>query len=36
MNEDYLWDRTGPADEEIVRLEEVLGRLRYSTAKTAH
>lgn len=30
MNEDYLWDRTGPPDEEIVRLEEVLGRLRYS------
>jgi len=29
MNEDYLWDRTGKADEEIEELEQLLGRLRY-------
>jgi hypothetical protein len=29
MNEDYLWDRTGEPDPEIVRLEEALGRLKY-------
>ena len=29
MNEDYLWDRTGKADEEIEELEQVLGKLKY-------
>jgi hypothetical protein len=26
---DYLWDKTGEADEEVERLEELLGTLRY-------
>lgn len=29
MNEDYLWDRSGPADPEIARLEQALAPLRY-------
>jgi hypothetical protein len=29
MNEDYLWDRSGEADEEIEELEELLGTLKY-------
>lgn len=29
MNEDYLWDKSGEPDPEIVRLEQTLGRLRY-------
>jgi len=29
MNENYLWDRTGEPDEELQRLEELLGELRY-------
>ena len=29
MNEDYLWDKSGEADPEILRLEETLGRLRH-------
>ena len=29
MNEDYLWDKSGPPDPEIQRLEEILGTLRY-------
>jgi hypothetical protein len=29
MNEDYLWDRTGKADEEIKELEQVLSELKY-------
>jgi hypothetical protein len=29
MNEDYLWDKSGPPDREIERLEEALGPLRY-------
>ena len=29
MNEDYLWDRTGKADEEIEELERVLGKQKY-------
>jgi hypothetical protein len=29
MNEDYLWDRSGPPDPEIQRLEETLATLRY-------
>jgi cytoskeletal protein RodZ len=29
MNENYLWDRTGQPDEELQRLEELLGELRY-------
>jgi hypothetical protein len=29
MNERYLWDRTGPADPEIQRLEHALAPLRY-------
>ena len=28
MNEDYLWDRSGPEDPEIARLERSLGTLR--------
>ena len=28
MNEDYLWDRSGPEDPEIARLEQALGTLR--------
>jgi hypothetical protein len=27
---DYLWDRSGEADAEVERLEELLGRLRYA------
>ena len=27
-NDDYLWDRSGPPDPEVERLEELLGRLR--------
>ncbi len=30
MSEEYLWNRTGKADPEIVRLERLLGTLRYS------
>ena len=29
MNEDYLWDKSGPPDPEIQQLEEILGSLRY-------
>jgi len=29
MNENYLWDRTGEPDKELLRLEELLGELRY-------
>ena len=29
MKEDYLWDRTGTADEEIEELEQLLGTLKY-------
>lgn len=29
MNDNYLWDRTGEADAEVQRLEELLGTLRY-------
>jgi hypothetical protein len=29
MSEDYLWDRTGPPDPEIERLERMLAPLRY-------
>jgi hypothetical protein len=29
MNNDYLWDRTGEPDQELRRLEELLGELRY-------
>jgi hypothetical protein len=29
MNEDYLWDRSGPPDLEIARLERTLAPLRY-------
>ena len=28
VSDDYLWDRRGPADPEVARLERVLGRLR--------
>src|ERR1044071_3721877 len=28
MNDDYLWNRSGPPDPDVVRLEEMLGRLR--------
>ena len=29
MNDNYLWDRTGKADAEVQRLEELLGTLHY-------
>ena len=29
MNDDYLWDRSGPADPEVERLERLLGRYKY-------
>lgn len=29
MNEDYLWDKSGPPDPEIQQLEDILGTLRY-------
>ncbi len=29
MDDRYLWDRTGPPDPEVARLEETLGRLRH-------
>jgi hypothetical protein len=29
MSEEYLWDRSGPPDPEIERLEQTLGPLRY-------
>ncbi|HEV3200451.1 MAG TPA: hypothetical protein VGZ73_21250 [Bryobacteraceae bacterium] len=29
MNEDYLWDRSGPPDPEVARLEQRLAPLRY-------
>jgi hypothetical protein len=32
MNEEYLWDRTGEPDPETVRLETVLGQLKYGGA----
>jgi ferric-dicitrate binding protein FerR (iron transport regulator) len=28
MNDDYLWNRSGPPDPDIQRLEQRLGRLR--------
>jgi hypothetical protein len=28
VSDEYLWDRTGPADPEVERLERLLGRLR--------
>ncbi len=31
MNDDYLWDRSGPPDPEIVRLEETLAPFGYRT-----
>ena len=30
MNEDYQWDRSGEPDPETVRLEQLLGKLKYS------
>jgi hypothetical protein len=32
MNEDYLWDRSGEPDMETVRLEQLLGALKYTGA----
>ena len=29
MNDDYLWDRSGPPDLEVARLEQRLAPLRY-------
>ena len=29
MNDDYLWDKSGPPDPEIKQLEDILGTLRY-------
>ena len=31
---DYLWDRTGPVDPEVERLEQTLGTLRYRPRAT--
>jgi hypothetical protein len=31
MNDDYLWDQSGPPDPETVRLEETLAPFRYRT-----
>ena len=31
MNDDYLWDQSGPPDPEIVRLEETLAPFRHRT-----
>ena len=28
--DDYLWDRSGPADEELRRLEALLARYRFN------
>ena len=28
MSDDYLWDRSGPPDPDVERLEQMLGRLR--------
>lgn len=30
MNEEYLWDRSGEAEVEVVRLEQLLGELKWS------
>jgi hypothetical protein len=30
MGDDYLWDKSGPPDPEIARLERVLGTLKYA------
>jgi hypothetical protein len=35
MNEEYLWNRTGEPDPETVRLEQLLGHLRYRGAKAS-
>lgn len=35
MNENYLWDRTGQPDEELQKLEELLGELRYQSQPLA-
>ena len=32
MRDDYLWDRSGPADPEVQRLERLLGTLRHSSS----
>ena len=33
MNDDYLWDRSGPPDLEVARLEQRLAPLRYRHRK---
>jgi len=33
MNEEYLWDRSGEPDPETVRLEQLLGQMKYQGAK---
>jgi hypothetical protein len=35
MKDDYLWDRSGPPDPEVERLESVLGELRFRERKRA-
>ena len=35
MPDDYLWDRSGPPDPEIERLERLLGRFRGSPSALA-
>jgi hypothetical protein len=35
MNEEYLWNRTGEPDPETVRLENLLGELKYRRAKAS-
>jgi len=36
MSEEYLWDRSGPPDPEIERLERTLGPLRYGHRGTVY
>jgi hypothetical protein len=35
-SDEYLWDRTGEADPEVIRLERVLAEYRYSAPPTRH
>ena len=32
MSDDYLWDRSGPPDADVERLERLLGTLRSTPA----
>lgn len=33
MNDDYLWDKSGKPDPDVLQLEEILGTLRYQPRK---